>query len=353
MVKKIGTVVSVIVVLSLLRMTELHSQVKFAGYMQNWFINQQNVVSDKNLEQGVSGFRIRRARLNAKAELNDVFSVETWFEFADKDNILLDFKAVAKLSPAAIVTVGQFITPVQTYESSRQSSSSILFYELSDVAVALSTNMGHGNYRDVGVMVGGQLSIVTYGIYMGNGTGRFNYAGSASTLSINNRKLGDGLMGGRVDVEIVKGLTVGGHYGINKQDSVSGSAYGTKPVSYDRNSYSANLLLDGFGIPALYAYASVSGGQVNEAKTTYDGIVAAVGYKVLPELQLLARYDTYNSTVGTAATQKKNNTTVGVLYYLFKEKTEIVRLGLDYEMRKEEPIEVNKDMVVLWAQFKF
>ncbi len=349
MVRKIVTVVSAIVVLSLLRTTVSHSQVKFAGYMQNWYINQQNVVADKNLEQSVSGFRTRRARLNAKAELNDVFSVESWFEFADKDNILLDFKAMAKISPAAIVTVGQFITPVQSYESSRQSSSAILFYELSDVAIALSNNMGHSSYRDVGMMVGGKLAMVTYAVYMGNGTGRFNYAGT----TIMNKSVGAGLMGGRVDVEVVKGLSLGGHYGINKQDSVAGTAYTPSPRSYDRNSYSANLLLDGFGLPDLYVYASVNGGQVNEAKTTYDGIVASAGYKVIADLQLLARYDTYNSTVGTAVTQKKSNITVGGLYYFFKEKTEIVRLGLDYEMRTEEPTEVKNDMVVLWAQFKF
>jgi hypothetical protein len=349
MLKKFVTVVAAFFVLSLLETTGSYAQVKFAGYMQNWFINQQVDVANKNLEQGVSGFRTRRARLNAKAELSDVFSVESWFEFADKDNILLDFKAMAKISPAVNVTVGQFITPVQSYESSRLSSSAILFYELSDVAIALSNNMGHSSYRDVGMMVGGKIAMVTYAAYMGNGTGRFNYAGT----TIANRQLGDGLMGGRVDVEIAKGLSIGGHYGINKQDSVTGTAYTPTPRSYDRNSYSANLLLEGFGLSDLYAYASINGGKVNDAKTDYDGIVASVGYKVLPELQVLARYDTYNSTIGTAVTQKKINYTVGGLYYFFREKVEIVRLGLDYEIRKEEPKEIKNNMLVLWAQFKF
>ncbi|HLP17951.1 MAG TPA: porin, partial [Bacteroidota bacterium] len=310
---------------------------------------QQNEVANKNLEQGVSGFRIRRARLNAKTELSDVFSVDSWFEFSDKDNILLDFKALAKIAPELNVTVGQFTTPTQSYETSRLSSSAILFYELSDVAIQLSNNMGLSSYRDVGIMVGGKYEMVTYALYMGNGTGRFNYSGT----SISNRTLGDGLMGGRVDVEIAKGLTIGGHYGMNKQDSAAGTAYSPTPRSYDRESYSGNVVLEGFGLADLYAYGAVCAGKVNESKTDYDGIVAAVGYKVLPDLQLLARYDTYNSKVGTATTQKRENITVGGLYYFFREKTEIVRLGLDYELRKESPKDLKNNVVVLWAQFKF
>ncbi|HLP18612.1 MAG TPA: hypothetical protein VK470_20305, partial [Bacteroidota bacterium] len=85
MLKKSVTIISILFVLSLAGGTVSHAQVKFGGYMQNWFINQQNEVANKNLEQGVSGFRIRRARLNAKTELSDVFSVDSWFEFSDKD----------------------------------------------------------------------------------------------------------------------------------------------------------------------------------------------------------------------------------------------------------------------------
>jgi hypothetical protein len=351
MLKKTIVLVATIFILILTGTSSARSQVKFGGYVQDWLIHQDNVVADKNLEQSVSGFRMRRARLNAKAELNDVFSVESWFEFVDKDNILLDFKAMAKISPEFMLTVGQFTTPVQSYETAKQPSSSLLFYELSDVAVALSTSMGHSNYRDVGMMASGKYSIINYALYIGNGTGRFNYAGSSNNIT--NSKLGDGLMGGRVDVELAKGLSLGGHYGVNKQDSVAGSAFGTKPVTYDRSSYSANLLLEGFGLPELYAYASIDAGKVTETKTDYDGIVASIGYKIIPEFQLLARYDTYNSTIGTAVTQHKKNITVGGLYYFFKDKVELVRLGLDYEIRKEEPTEVKNNMLVLWSQFRF
>jgi hypothetical protein len=351
MLKKSIVPAALIAILILGGTSTLRAQVKFGGYMQNWFIDQQNQVADKNLEQSVTGFRTRRARLNAKADLNDVFSVESWFEFVDKDNILLDFKAMAKIAPEFALTVGQFTTPVQSYETAKLSSSSILFYELSDVSIALSNNMGHSSYRDVGLMATGKVSIVNYALYVGNGTGRFNYAGSANNIT--NAGLGDGLMGGRVDVELAKGLTLGGHYGVNKQDSVAGSAFGAKPVSIDRSSYSANLLLEGFGLSDLYFYASMNAGKAKDTKTDYDGVVASVGYKVLPEVQLVARYDTYNSTIGTAATQKKNNITLGGLYYFFKDKAEIVRFGLDYEIRKEHPTEVQNNMLILWSQFKF
>lgn len=336
--------------------------VKVGGYLQTWFLNQENdgYANRSDIEQGVSGFRIRRARLNFKTDLNEVFSVDTWLDFADVQKALLDLKAIAKIAPEFIVTVGQFIPPTQMNETANIPSSKIPFYELSDVALKLSGYMGHDSYRDVGLMVSGTINnIFKYGAYYGNGCGRFGYAQTA----IFNRKFGNGLMGLRLDVEPVKGLFVGGHFSINKQDSVNTGSTAAPVISTkDRSSFSLNAGTDGFGLPELYTQFEYGNGKIDEilknAKTEYNGWYATVAYKVIPTLQLLFRYDTYKETIKSTkgladAVGENKNITFGATYYFYKEKTELVKVGLNYESRKEDPVDYKNNIFVIWTQFKF
>ena len=336
--------------------------VKVGGYLQAWYLSAQTpgVKGDPGVDSSDNGYRIRRARLNFKSDLNEVFSIDTWFEFAGSTNILLDFKGIAKISPQFVVTVGQFIPPVQMNENANIASSKIPFYELSDLAINLSNFMGTESYRDIGLMVGGQYDIVKYGLYYGNGRGRFNSTlpGSTTAGTILNRKFGQGLWGGRVDIEPTKGLFIGGHYSINKQDSIR--VVGSNPLSLDRNSYSFNVGVDGLAeAPNLFADIEYGNGKVKDGNAfDYNGFYATVGYKVTPGLQLLARYDTYNvntNAVGStpATSTKAMNWTFGGTYYFYKETTELVKVGLNYEIRNEDPTDIHNNIFVLWTQFRF
>ena len=351
------------------------AQVKVGGYLQAWELSQQTlaVAGHPGIDSSDNGFRIRRARLNFKADLNEVFSIDSWLELAGSTNILLDFKGIAKVAPEFVVTVGQFIPPVHMHETANISSSRIPFYELSDVAINLSTFMGTDSYRDIGLMVGGQYDVVRYGVYYGNGRGRFNSVlpGSSTAGTILNRKFGQGLYGGRIDVEPVKGLYLGGHVSMNKQDSILVAGTAT-PIQMDRSSYSFGFGADGLeAIPELYADVAYGNGKVNDPNAVtaakngfdYNGMTAIVGYKILPTLQLLGRYDTYtqnnNAIVNAsgavttaAATTKAKNWTFGATLYFFKEKTELVKVGINYESRKEEPTDVRNNIFVIWTQFK-
>jgi hypothetical protein len=344
--------------------------VKFGGYAQFWMLNQTNegLAGHAGVENSVSGFRIRRARLNAKTDLNETFSVDVWLEFSGSSNILLDYKGIAKVSPALVFTVGQFIPPVIMNENANISSSRILFYEISDIALNLADIMGTNSYRDIGVMVGGTADIVKYGAFYGNGRGRFNMAGSGQTIL--NRKLGQGLIGGRVDLEPVKGLLVGGHASMNKQDSMTVSGTPVTVSSLDRSSFSLTVATDGLGLPELFLNAEYGSGKVNDLTRlstvnddgkqhyTFSGFYGTVGYRVVPEFHVLARYDALTQkkeALGTlpAATTKLKNWTIGATYFFMKEKTELVKLGVNYEVRGEEPVNVRNDVVVLWMQFRF
>jgi hypothetical protein len=332
--------------------------IKVSGYMQTWLtLNQQTtaVANHPDIEESSSGFRIRRARLSFKSDINETFGVNTWFEFADGTRNLLDFYVTAKVSPELMFTIGQFITPCQSYETAKLSSSKIPLYELSDISTKLSSNMGHDSYRDVGMMISGAFDIVKYSAYYGNGNGRLLFA----TNHILNKNISDGLYGLRLDVEPQKGLNFGVQYSINNQDS----AYIKDPVTSvsgikyrDRSSFSVDLFTEGFGIPELFSSIGYSVGKIKDGTPLdYDGLTATIGYKITPAVQVIGRYDTYNQKNDTpnAIEYKTNGITFGANYLFFKEKNEIVKLGLNYQIRNEDPVETDNNTLLLWMQVKF
>ena len=142
------------------------------------------------------------------------------------------------------------------WETSSQPSDKIPMFELSDIAIKLSSNMGLDNYRDVGMEFYGAYSILKYRAFIGNGNGRLFYANT----NIFNRKMGQGFLGARFDVEPAKGLSIGAHYSSNVQDSVINSN-STNPTNIDRSSYSVNLNTDGFGIPGLFTQFGFGNGN--------------------------------------------------------------------------------------------
>lgn len=362
MARKTITVTAVLLLAALFATPSSAQDVKIGGYGQTWFLFQQNagIAGRTGVEDAVSGFRIRRARLNFKTDLNDMFSVDTWFDFVDPSKTLLDFKAIAKISPSFVITLGQFINPAQMYETSSLSSSKLPFYERSDISQKLTSFMGNDSFRDIGLMLSGTFGVVKYGVYYGNGTGRGFQTGN----NILNRKFGQGLFGGRVDIEPVKGLVFGGHVGINKQDSVvtrenTLPGYSTPSTvlrNKDRSSYSFNIGTDGLGIPEVFSEFSYGNGNFKDttSATEYNGWYLLGGYKICKEFHVLARYDTYTQTLKSTqpVEAKSNNITFGVTYLFFNEKTDIVKIGANYVSRKEEPTEVRNNVFVIWTQVR-
>ena len=348
-----------LLVMCIFSFTNVNAQdVKVSGYMQNWLIlNQQTtaVTGHNGIEDNTSGFRIRRARLGFKSDINETFGVYTWLEFADGTRNLLDFALTAKVSPELMFTIGQFITPCQSYETAKLSSAKIPLYELSDISTKLSTNMGHDSYRDVGMMVSGAFDIVKYSAYYGNGDGRLLF-GSTHIL---NKKLSDGLYGLRLDAEPAKGLNIGVQYSLNSQDS----AYIKDPVTSvngikyrDRSSFSADIFSEGFGLPELFTSIGYSTGKIKDGTPlNFNGLTATIGYKITPAINVVGRYDTYNqkNDVAKAIEYKYNNITMGVNYLFFKEKNEIFKIALNYQIRNEDTDKTDNNVLLLWMQVKF
>lgn len=76
------------------------------GYLQTWYIADQQTELLSGETINTQGFRLRRARITARGELNDRFSATIWTDFAGGDNVLLDFHADVRFHPAFNIRFG-------------------------------------------------------------------------------------------------------------------------------------------------------------------------------------------------------------------------------------------------------
>lgn len=345
------------------------------GYMQNWYIANQSVEKlESSLAGGVpttsihsediNGFRIRRARLTARGQINDTFSVTTWIEFAGSTPSLLDFHIDMRFRPWFNLRVGQFIMPGQSHDTSRLSSSRLIFYERSPITTRLSSVMGFTAFRDIGVMAYGQHGRLWYGIHAGNGGGRFVHAGS----TITERKAGGGLYGARVDYTLVDGLTLGGHVSTNQQRNVVRPGIAT--YDYDRSSWSLRLATNDFGIDGLFTqfeYMSLKADDenigfqgINDGEYLLHGFYGEIGYKLTRQWHILARYDEMIekprqlSQHVIALRTQNNNYTVGLSRFIYNDGgAEIARIHLNYSFGETGPVDLNNSILVAVFQLRF
>jgi hypothetical protein len=331
-------------------------ELSVGGYLQTWMIlsqSQKIELAEGTEQYDTWGFRIRRARISARARLNDTFSVNSLFEFAGRDRNMLDFNFTGNFSNSFNLTAGQFIPAGQMFDTGRLSSSVLLFYERPTISVELSRAMRYDSFRDIGVMANGKIGPVWYAAHVCNGLGRYSSAGDV----IYDRKFGQGLYGARVDIDLLPRVTVGGHYTVNRQDNIIQT--GIPPGTIDRTSFSFRAAATDIPVPGLFAqfeYGNYTNAE-GSSELTSDGWYVTAGYSVKPELMILGRYDTYMPDLPfTAFPPKENNITVGALYFIREGNREIFRIGLNYGYRDQKLIaseEVNRtNSIVLWVQVR-
>jgi len=203
--------------------------------------------------------------------------------------------------------------------------------------------MNLDSYRDVGLMASGNIDIVKYGLYFGNGQGRFNYA---SRTGIVSRKFGDGLMGGRIDIEPIKSIVVGGHYGRNKQESVTG----TSQKKFDRSTYSAAVGIN--DIEGLTFRAEYAGGKNkdNEAiDSSFTGYYVLLAFKFIPQAQVVFRYEQMKEKTRNPVELEHSTIVIGGTYFFMKDQKEIAKVQLNYFARMETSPTPSKDNDLLLA----
>jgi hypothetical protein len=327
---------------------DAQAKLNVGGYMQTWLVlneHQERAGDDYD----TWGFRIRRARLTAQADITDVYSVTTWLEFAGPQANLLDFFVAGKFSTLFNLRVGQFRPPAQTYDTGILSSARLIFYERPLITTRLAGIMGYDAYRDIGAMVYGSTDKLWYGVYLGNGLGRFTHAGS----NILSRDFSGGVYGGRFDFTPADGLTIGVHLAFNSQQNVV--VGGGAPYDIDRLSYSVRLAADNLGFTEkIFTQFEYAGGNVDDTNEyDFNGWYLEAGYKLYPRFHLLARYDTYRETYSVGTDSDADNVTVGIIHYHMHEGKELIRSGINYSFGQSNPGSLNRHAFILWFQIRF
>jgi hypothetical protein len=335
--------------LSLISYSSSEAQInfKFGGYFQTWLILNEYRERDPN-DLNTWGFRIRRSRLNAQADIADRFNVNTWIEFSDPQRHLMDFYVSWKISPGFNLRFGQFRPPGQMYAASTTSSSNLLLYERPNSVLRLSNNMGYDSLRDIGILASGSSHQVSFGFYVGNGMGRFFQSGT----HIESRDFGGGLYGGRIDVNPVNGLVLGGHFSVNKQNNVV--VNGSQPFDIDRLSYSIRLAMNDLGISGFFTQFEFGGGSVNDNEEfDFSGYYLEAGYRINPSWSILARYDYYTDVPPSGVSLVEENVIFGVLYLWMYNNREIIRMGANYGIGNTDPGNFSRNIFLFWSQIRF
>lgn len=360
------------VIVLFLSTEKIFSQPKLdmGGYLQAWYIYQKQDVlypSMGNLpvinihREETSGFQIRRARLTAKGSLNETFSVNSWVELATKTPSLLDFYATAEISKTLNLRVGQIMMPGQSYDTSRRFSSKLPFFERPGITTKVSGLMGYDAFRDIGVMAYGQVGKLWYGVQISNGLGRFQQAGS----SFSERDFGSGLYGGRIDIEVLDGIEIGGHFTTNQQRNLVRND--SEPIDINRNSWSLRASLDDILIPKFYAQAEYvylkaddeNWGQVIDSDNNYrlSGFYTEAGYRITQIWHLLGRYDEMkekpNQSLASADDFHSTQYTFGLTRFIRDDQKEIARIQMNYSFGESGPMNLDESILVLALQVKF
>ena len=280
------------------------------------------------------GFDIRRARLNAKGAFTPSFSYRLQVDFINNPN-LLDAYAEYKLNKIVIFTLGQFAVPF-----SLESTTPELSMESIDRSQAVEALVGRtkdiiGNQggRDIGIQVGGSLIELNDLPLIEYKLGLFNGAG-VNTSDNNNDKD----VVGRLVLHPIKGINIGSSF-------YNGMGYyGQVPKSHIRNRFGFDIALDYAKVTFHAEYL-----QGKDSTTSRAGYYLQAAYYVVPKkLQLLIKYDTYDSNKDVT-----NNSTT---YYIIGANYNItanIRLQASYSFRKEGNVKIKNNYAVIQFQIAF
>jgi phosphate-selective porin OprO and OprP len=267
----------------------------------------------------VSGFDIRRARLDAKGDITPYFGYRLQYELAVSPK-LLDAYVDYKLFDYLNFRLGQFTVPFSLENTT--SDTKLFSIDRSLVVENLSSRkgdvIGDNNGRDIGLQVGGSflklndIPLIEYNVGIFNGVG---------INKSDNYKYKD--LSGRLIFHIIKGVDLGvsaynGKYihdpstkitpdttqkitiqdGVKtitiKQDSTT-----TKTTEYsaqDRIRYGADINVELFGASFKAEYLDGTNGISNKTNAKIKGYYVQLGYFVIPgKFQGIAKYEDFEN----------------------------------------------------------
>ena len=283
------------------------------------------------------GFDIRRARVDLRGSVTPYFTFRLQADLADKPK-LIDAYGEIKLADYFMITAGQFKIPFSL--ENLASSNKLEMIDRSQVVEALVARgkdvIGNQNGRDLGVQVSGTFIKVNNAPVLEYRLGVFNGSGINVADTANEAK--DIVV--RLILTPIKGLSFGGGY-YNGWD---------KAIKPDVNGFSQARNRIGFEASYTATKLSLKGEYImgKDGKTDRAGWYAQAGYFVIPKLQVLGKYDTYDPNTAIADNISVNYV-LGVNYNF----NTYARLQAFYTIRQEEGTKLNNNYLSVQYQIGF
>jgi phosphate-selective porin OprO/OprP len=297
----------------------------------------------QGFEQSTSNnaFDLHRARLIVSGSINDNWSYYTQTELGGTGVKLVDAYAAYKLDDYLKLSAGQFKIPFSL--ESLTGDAVLEFIDRSQAVEALVSRskdvIGNQQGRDIGLQASGNFAKVNDLYLFDYAVGVFNGAGYDVTADNNNHK--DFI--GRLGIHPIKNLDFGGSIYRGQGIPLPTTTVPT-PVSQARNRYGfdGRYILGALSLTAEYVHGT--DGSVNR-----DGYFGQVGYYVIPQIQLVAKYDTYDPNKVKA--NDRSNIYTGGVNFVFNKWT---KLAVDYLARHEEaPTQIKNNIFEAQLQIAF
>lgn len=269
-----------------------------------------------------NAFDLHRARLDAKGNITDQWSYEVYTEFATSVK-LVDAYTAYKFNDYLKFTVGQFKLPFSN--ENLTSDSQLEFIDRSQGVEALVSRskdvIGNSNGRDIGAQLSGSFVKVDNLYIFDYAFGVFNGASYNVATDNNNHKD----FSGRLGIHPIKNLDFGASL-YRGQGIPLATATAPNPVSQARNRYGfdGRYVIGALSLTAEYIHGT-------DAAIQREGWFAQAGYYVIPQIQLVAKYDSYDPN--KAKTLDRSNVYTGGVNFVFNKWT---KLAVDYLDKREQ-----------------
>lgn len=295
--------------------------IKISGYTQLRYRHDRS---------GNDSFDIRRARVDLKGDITECFDYRTQVEFGGTSGpFLLDATIGYKLSPYVKLTAGQFKVPFS--QENLTSSPKLETINRSQVVEALvargSDVIGNQNGRDIGVQAQGSFLLK-------DGIGLFDYAlavvnGSGINKADTNEQKD---FVARLVYHPAAGWSFGGNFYSGRYTLSSAPA---KKDDRDRIGGEFAYVRDPISLKGEY----IAGHDGSAKKSGW--YVQAAYFAVPKKLQLVYKFDTFDSNTETADNEK-NVHTLGANWYFNK----WAFFQLDYEIKDERGKELRNNSLI-------
>jgi hypothetical protein len=298
---------------------------EIGGYIHLDYYRGDSGASDVAEQQAT----VRRARLDFNAKVNDQITFNIVSQFDDSGSIgertstLKDAIATYKLHDLATVRAGKF-----KYEFDLEGRESSTDRPLMNRSMVTNTVAGQmtgagGDFRDTGLLLLGKTSLGG-DVSMGYGVGFWQ--GVGPDAKDNNSKIGTT---GNVWVSPMKGLKLNGGY----------MSSDNTPEGGDTSKYTAAVVGAQFERGPILARFEYYDARLEGIGPDIDraGWYISTAYSVLPDLDLMARYQQFeNESWGTTDNQI-SSLDLGAKYYLAKKGRRAgTNVSLNYMIRKAD-----------------